>query len=377
MIDVLFKVPQIVKGEVDIPILHDTQSYCIVFTLLTEYHGTNLPTLTLNIHTQDEESIYLSHEYTVGESGKCVENEWRIPPMMYTGLKCMIHICVPDGETLHVLKCSARYETVTNKPSSDVEFDAHLGFFGVAPENTMPAIKQAAVCGFDSCIVVPKLTKDGIFVCIHDDTINRRARDQDGNPPEIPMNVCDMTYEELLQWDFGCYKSSIFKGTKICKLEDFFRICSEYGMKPIFSVHPDFNKEEWLRIRRMLEKYALLKCFKVKSRSIKVLKNIYQVFGNDIDSYILWSFKYSDELISQLKELPLELDKVHGIIEIVERLNEPIITKEIVNEIKAAGFKASAISCWEHKTGEYYKRLIDCGVSEFTEDYHCSFGLNW
>jgi len=68
---------------------------------------------------------------------------------------------------------------------------------------------------------------------------------------------------------------------------------------------------------------------------------------------------------------------VHGIIEIVERLNEPIITKEIVNEIKAAGFKASAISCWGHKTGEYYKRLIDCGVSEFTEDYHCSFGLNW
>lgn len=377
MLNALFEVPQVIKKNVDIKVKHDTQSCCIIFTLQTEYEGIQNPTLTLDIHTQDGESIYLSHEYTVGQSGKCVENEWRIPPILYPGLECTVHVCVPDGLVLKVLKCSVRYEAVTKKSSSDVEFDAHLGFFGVAPENTMHAIKQAAICGFNSCIVVPKLTKDGIFVCIHDDTINRTARDQNGNPPKEPMKVCDMTYEELLQWDFGWYKSSVFKGTKIPKLEDFFRVCAEYGMKPIFSVHPDFSIEEWLQIRSMLERYDLLKLFKVKNSNINVLKNIYQAFGNDINGYILWSKAYSDELISKLKELPIDLDKTHGIIEIVERLDEPMLTKEAVNEIKAAGYQASVISCWGRKTGDYYKRLLSYGVGEFTEDYHCSFDLNW
>ena len=48
-----------------------------------------------------------------------------------------------------------------------------------------PAFELAGVCGFDSCITVPKVTKDGVFVCIHDDTINKRARDHSGNMPQI------------------------------------------------------------------------------------------------------------------------------------------------------------------------------------------------
>ena len=51
--------------------------------------------------------------------------------------------------------------------------------------------------------------------------------------------------------------------------------------------------------------------------------------------------------------------------------------EDIVEKIKAAGFIPSAICCWGRKTGEYYQRLISLGVNEFTEDYHCSFELNW
>lgn len=375
--NVTLHTPQTVQGNMDIKVLHDAQPYNIIFSMLTEYKGVKKPTVTLHIHMKDGESIYISHEYNVGESGKCVENEWRFPPMLYSGMEYTVHLSVPEGEELRVLACGARYETVTKRMASEVEFDAHLGFFGIAPENTLPAIRQAALCGFDSCIVVPKLTKDGIFVCMHDDTINRTARDQNGNPPEVPMKVCEMTYEELLKWDFGSYKGSIYKGTPILKLEDFFNVCAEYGMKPIFSVHPDFCEEEWRQIKKMLKTYNLLKYFKVKNRDIKVLKNIYNVFGNEINGYILWDKNYSDTMIDRLKELPLDLNRVCGVIEIVERLNEPILTKEIVNKINEVGFKVSAISCWGHKTGDYYKRLLNIGIREFTEDYHCSFRLNW
>ncbi len=369
--------PQTIQGSLDIKVMQEGQPICVIFSMTTEYEGLKRPTVTLEIHKKDGESIYLSHEYRVGEAGKCVENTWRFPPMLYPEMEYTVHLTVPEGESLRVLACEARYETATERIASEVEFDAHLGFFGIAPENTLPAVRQAGLCGFDSCIVVPKLTKDGVFVCIHDDTINRTALDQDGNPPKTPMRVSEMTYEELRKWDFGSYKSSLYKGTPILKLEDFFKECAAYGMKPIFSIHPDFCEEEWRQIKKMLADHNLLKSFKVKSTGMDVLKNVFEVFGNEINGYILWSKTYNDTLIERLKGLPLDLSRVCGVIEVVEKLDVPQLNMENVKKIKEAGFKASAISCWGRKTGDYYKRLLDIGVSEFTEDYHCSFGLNW
>ena len=89
--------------------------------------------------------------------------------------------------------------------------------------DTIPSFLMAAKCGFDSCIVVPERTKDGESVCIHDDTVNRTARDCSGNPPEEALQVTDMTYEELLKWDFGRYKNAVYTNTKIPGLEEFLR----------------------------------------------------------------------------------------------------------------------------------------------------------
>jgi hypothetical protein len=87
--------------------------------------------------------------------------------------------------------------------------------------------------------------------------------------------------------------------------------------------------------------------------------------------------EYRDELIETLSGLNADFTKVRGVIEFREKLDTENFTEENVNKIKAAGFTASALSCWGRKTGEYYRRLISLGVSEFAEDYHCSFALNW
>ena len=45
-------------------------------------------------------------------------------------------------------------------------------------------------------------------------------------------------------------------------------------------------------------------------------------------------------------------------------------------KILDAGMFASA--WWiERTSAEEYRRLISYGVTEFTEDHHCSMGLNW
>ena len=50
--------------------------------------------------------------------------------------------------------------------------------------------------------------------------------------------------------------------------------------------------------------------------------------------------------------------------------------EEIAKEITDAGYFASAWNIKRRKFSEY-ERLISWGVTEFTEDYHCSMGLNY
>lgn len=355
----------------------DNEKLCMIFSFSSSYSGEEAPTVAIEIIAPDGETLYYSHSYTVGKCDEVTTNEWRIPPVVFKNAKCHIHFTIPEGTQLNITDYGIRYADYYKPTSPDLKFNAHLGFYGVAPENTIPAFELAGLCGFDSCITVPKITKDGVFVCIHDDTINKRARDHRGNVPEEEMSVSDMTYEELLKWDFGMWKNSAYKNTKIPTLDEFFKICHDYNMKPFFSIHPNFTDKEWQQVRKMLIDYDLLDKFQVKSRRIDVLESVFRVFGNEINCYTLWSKEYNDDLIHKLSCLNLDLSKVRGVIEILEKLDTKNFNEEIVEKIKTAGFTPSALCCWGRKTGEYYRRLISLGVIEFTEDYHCSFGLNW
>ena len=173
----------------------DDEKSCMVFSLTSSYIGEKAPTVAFRIVLNDGEAIYLSHPYTVGKRNEIVSNEWRIPPSVFKGAKCYVRFTIPESTTLKIENYSICNETYNKPLLPELKFNAHLGFFGLAPENSISAFELAGVSGFDSCITVPKLTKDGVFVCIHDDTINRTARDKNGEAPKEDMRVSDMTYD--------------------------------------------------------------------------------------------------------------------------------------------------------------------------------------
>ena len=72
---------------------------------------------------------------------------------------------------------------------------AHRGFSGVYPENTMLAFQKAYEAGCDGIELDVQLTRDGIPVIMHDETIDRTTSGKG--------NLRDYTYEELCQFD--CY----------------------------------------------------------------------------------------------------------------------------------------------------------------------------
>lgn len=86
------------------------------------------------------------------------------------------------------------------KEESHMKIFAHRGFSGKYPENTMLAFQKAYEVGCDGIELDVQMTKDGVLVIMHDETIDRTTNGTG--------NLRDYTYEELCQFD--CY--GMFKG---------------------------------------------------------------------------------------------------------------------------------------------------------------------
>ena len=73
----------------------------------------------------------------------------------------------------------------------------HRGASAVAPENTMAAFREAIAAGCDGIEFDVRLTRDGIPVTIHDNTLRRTAG--------LPARVADLTWAEIKQIDVGTW----------------------------------------------------------------------------------------------------------------------------------------------------------------------------
>ena len=110
------------------------------------------------------------------------------------------------------------------------------------PEQTISAFKEAYKRGLRNIECDVKFTSDKIPVLLHDDTINRTARNLDGTKLETDIYLKDLTFEQVrTNYDFGIYQGERFKGTKIPTLEELLRLCKILGMRIILEYKPDEN----------------------------------------------------------------------------------------------------------------------------------------
>ncbi|GGA44746.1 glycerophosphodiester phosphodiesterase [Paenibacillus physcomitrellae] len=90
---------------------------------------------------------------------------------------------------------------------------AHRGYSGVAPENTMAAVRMAME---EPCVtwmeVDVQMSKDGIPVIIHDFSVNRTTSGRG--------LVREKTLAQLKKLDAGSWKSSFYAGEKIMTLDE-------------------------------------------------------------------------------------------------------------------------------------------------------------
>lgn len=89
---------------------------------------------------------------------------------------------------------------------------AHRGFSGIYPENTMLAFEKAIEAGCDGIETDVQLTKDGVAIICHDETIDRTT--------EGTGFIKDFTYEELKKINVKTKENCAAKNIKICTLEE-------------------------------------------------------------------------------------------------------------------------------------------------------------
>lgn len=133
----------------------------------------------------------------------------------------------------------------------EIKSIAHRGFSSTAPENTLPAYILAKEKCFSYVECDIALTKDGIAVLLHDETIDRTS---DGSG-----NIAELTYEELLQYDFGSWKGSKYAGTKIPTFVEFIVLCKELGLHPYIEIKNDatYTQEQINSLVEIVEEHGM------------------------------------------------------------------------------------------------------------------------
>jgi len=119
---------------------------------------------------------------------------------------------------------------------------AHRGASGYAPEHTMAAYRLAIEQGADFVEQDLGVTKDGVLVCLHDDTLERTTNVEEVFPDRFTTNarsnrkqwlINDFTLAELKRLDNGSWFDKKFAGEHIVSWQeaiDFVR--GKKGMYP-------------------------------------------------------------------------------------------------------------------------------------------------
>lgn len=119
-------------------------------------------------------------------------------------------------------------------------FAAHRGLSDHAPENSVPAFELAGKSGFWGIETDITETLDGVFMCMHDDEIDRTTTGSG--------TVEEHTYSELMQFDID-YGNDIedYEHLKIPTMIEYLNICVIYDCVPVIEIKKINDYESFLK----------------------------------------------------------------------------------------------------------------------------------
>ena len=356
------------------------------YTTLTEAK----PTIRYGITDSEGHFLYQAPPYVIGGKDICVQKQWRIPMTRGNYDMVRIQFVIPEGVTLSIDEFEMRENhRGTDEANRGITYISHTGLCKYVPTNTVESFRMAGETGYKKLITIVKFTKDNIPVCLHDDDSIRRhltyedgTRIVEGSKDDKPVE--SFTYQELQQFSAGWVKDEVYRDCKVPKLEEYFSICKEYGMDPIFSVHPNLTVMQWQTLKEMLKQYGLLEKFYVKTGNVDELKKTREIFRDEIGGYtLIMSYKGSYSLYDVAQkagfvkeDYPEEVDFERYGLSAAYFQHTDNLEEKVAKAIKE-GFPGIEVYGILGISGMEFERLQNLGVNIFALDYHASVGLVW
>ncbi|WP_208422192.1 glycerophosphodiester phosphodiesterase [Latilactobacillus fragifolii] len=237
----------------------------------------------------------------------------------------------------------------------------HRGYNDNTPENVAYAFKQAKARGYSMVETDVTFNKDNEPMIIHDDTINRTARNADGTELSEVLKVGDLTTAQLKNYDYGLAWGKQYKGEQILTLDEFLKLVKPLNLYPYIELKGVITDDQARIVTACIDRnglddgrYAFI------SFGIDNLNKLNALKPNADYGYI-YSREVNEQTISNLSGLKSSNNRVF--LDYGEWL---IQDSTIPNQIKEAGFTTE---CWTVSDTERVKKLVDYGVTGITTSY--------
>lgn len=280
---------------------------------------------------------------------KSVKKKWSTKKKVLVIFLCIfiflfVSVLVAGAVVLNMYCKTADYTIV--ETVEDVNLIAHRGYRAVAPENTTAAFEEAGKAGFSATECDVYRTKDGVWVVSHDMTTYRMM---DGSE-----FIEKITFDELqaMTVDNGSNIEN-YQGLKVCTLEDYLKICKEYGMTAVIELKGPNNTEHYDEIMELVNKYDS-DCMFISFH----LDNLKQIR------------KLSDAPVWYLVK-EIDDESIENALNLGGRCGIDFDYKNEANTdeaIKRCIDKGLEMGAWTVNDEESMKRLSDLGVKNITTD---------
>ena len=120
----------------------------------------------------------------------------------------------------------------------------HRGSKGTAPENTLASFKKALLTGCDGLELDVHLSKEGIPVVIHDETVDRTT--------DATGFVSSYTIRELKEMDAGSWFHRAYHGEQIPTLEEILILLSEEKFVGLLNIELKTDKIAYENIEEIV-----------------------------------------------------------------------------------------------------------------------------
>ena len=155
---------------------------------------------------------------------------------------------------------------------------AHRGFSGVYPQNTIPAFEGAIEYGFDGMECDIHTTKDGEWVVIHDDTVDKMT-DGEGD-------VDSFTFKEIRELTIDAGNGiENYKDLKVPAFSEYLELCEKNEIVPVIEIKK--CDEKYLpALKKMIDEAELKKEPVIISFNRDYLEK-YRKLDKDVSMYLV------------------------------------------------------------------------------------------